>query len=110
MPPTWEQLVGEGWKQRSTKRRSYVSPDGKVINSRRDITGPSRDDIGDILFPGRGLKVDPEIPGPSNKLDSLPVTHKDSTVTEMDLATTELSKSPVKRLSNSEVIPHMYIN
>ena len=110
MPPTWEQLVGEGWKQRSTKTRSYVSPEGKVIKSRRDITGPSRDDIGDILFPGGGLKVDPEIPGPSNKLDSLPVAHKDSSVTEMDLATTELSKSPVKKLSNSDVIPHMYIN
>ena len=64
MPPTWEQLVGEGWKQRSTKRRSFVSPEGKVVNSRRDITGPSRDDIGDILFPGRGLKMDPEIPQP----------------------------------------------
>ena len=110
MPPTWEQLVGEGWKQRSTKRMSFVSPEGKVVNSCRDITGPSRDDIGDILFPGRGLKVDPEIPGPSNKLDSLSVTHTDSSVTEMDLATTELSKSPVKKPCNSEVIPHMYIS
>ena len=53
---SFEELSHLGWAKRvndATKRVSYVRPNKTIVNQRRDLSDSERDEIGDILFPGK---------------------------------------------------------
>ena len=50
-----------GWRRRpNNKRNSYVRPDKRVVNSRRDLSNEEDRIFGNILFPGRRGHIENE--------------------------------------------------
>ena len=76
---SWKLLEERGWRKRlnsKTNRISYVRPNnGGIVSQKRHLTAIERDEIGDILFPGKAPKVQAN-PNP------VPVAASDSTSTQ----------------------------
>ena len=56
---SWQMLEESGWRKRlnsKSDRTSYVRPNnGGIVSQKRHLSAIERDEIGDILFPNRGV-------------------------------------------------------
>ena len=66
---SWQTLEDSGWRKRvnsKTNRYSYVRPNNRgIVTQKRQLSVRERDEIGDILFPGRV----PKVPGNPNSVE-----------------------------------------